>query len=65
MGNLVLIIIHIVCVTAVCISAYRAGFKACWDESRRRAEAYAVPLTQMLERLNLDVETFLDDKQER
>ena len=65
MGNLVLIIIHIVCVTAVCISAYRAGFKAGWDESRRQAEAYAVPLTQMLERLNLDVETFLNDKQER
>jgi hypothetical protein len=65
MGDLVLIVVHIVCVTAVCISAYRAGFKACRDESKRQAESYAIPLAQMLEQLNLDIETFLDDRKER
>ena len=65
MGTLFLILFHIVLVTAIYITAYRTGYKVCRDESRRQAEAYAAPLTAMLERLNLDIENFLDDKKDR
>ena len=65
MGEFILIVIHIVCVTAIYVSAYRAGFKVCQDESQRRAEAYAAPLTEILERLNMDIETFNDDEKDR
>jgi len=65
MGELILILLHIVCVTALYMTAYRTGYKAGRDESRRRAEAYAAPLTEMLERLNLDIDNFLDDKKDR
>ncbi len=65
MEEFMLIVIHIVCVTAIYISAYRAGFKVCQDESQRRAEAYAAPLMDILEHLNMDIETFNDDKKDR
>jgi len=62
MGELILIIVHIVCVASLYVSAYRTGFKVCRDESLRRAEAYAAPLADMLEQLNLDIESFDDDE---
>lgn len=64
MGDLILIIMHIVCVTSIYISAYRTGFNVCRDESLRRAEAYAAPLAEMLEQLNLDIESFVDDEKD-
>ena len=65
MGTLFLLLLHIAVVTALFITAYRTGYKSCLDESRRHAAAYAAPLVEMLERLNLDIENFLDDKKER
>ena len=65
MGDFILIIIHIICVSALYVSAYRTGFKVCRDESQRRAEANAAPLTEILERLNMDLETFSDDEKDR
>ena len=65
MEHWVLILFHIVWVTAVYIAAYRTGYKACRDESQRRAEAYAAPLTELLERLNMDIETFIEDEKDR
>lgn len=65
MGELILILFHILCVTALYVTAYRTGHKVARDESRRRAEAYAAPLTEILERLNLDMENFLDDTKDR
>ncbi len=64
MGDLVLIVIHMVCVTAIYVCAYRAGFKVCRDESLRQANAYAAPLAEILERLNMDIETFVDDEKD-
>jgi len=64
MGDLMLIIIHIACVTSIYISAYRIGYKAAREESIRRAEANAAPLAEILEQLNLDMETFVDDEKE-
>lgn len=65
MGILFLIFFHIVFVTAIYITAYRTGYGACRDQSRRRAEACTAPLTTILEELNLDIERFLDDDQDR
>ena len=65
MEALLLALFHIAVVTAVYITAYRTGYKVCEEESRRQAAAYAAPLTEMLERLNLDIESFLDDRQDR
>jgi hypothetical protein len=65
MGDFILIGIHVVSVTAIYISAYRAGFKVCRDESQRRAETYTAPLAEILERLNMDIETLLDDEKDR
>jgi hypothetical protein len=64
MGELMLIVVHIVCVASIYISAYRTGFKVCRDESLRRAEAYAAPLAEMLEQLNLDMDAFVDDEKD-
>lgn len=65
MGDLILIVIHIVCVTTVYISAFRTGFKVSRDESRRQAQACVAPLAEMLERLNLDIDAFIDDEKDR
>lgn len=64
MEDLMLIIVHIVCVTSIYISAFRTGFNACRDESLRRAETYVAPLAEMLEQLNLDIESFDDDEKD-
>ena len=61
MGTLFLFIIHIILVTAVYITAYRTGYGVCRDEALRQASNEALPLTRILEELNLDIETFLDD----
>lgn len=63
--DFMIIIIHIVCVAAIYVSAYRAGFKGGRDESQRRAEARSAPLAEILARLNLDIETFVDDEKDR
>ena len=65
MGTLFLIFFHIVFVTAIYITAYRTGYGACQDLSRRRTEACTAPLRTILEELNLDIERFLDDDQNR
>ena len=65
MGTLILIIFHIVIVSAVYITAYRTGHRACREESRRQVEACTAPLTEMLEQLNLDIDKFLDDKKDQ
>ena len=65
MGEMILILLHIIGVAVLYATAYRTGYKVGRDESRRRAEAYAQPLTEMLERLNLDIDNFLDDKEDR
>ena len=65
MGDSILIIIHIVCVSALYVSAYRTGFKVCQEESQRWAEANVAPLTEILERLNMDIKTFNDDEKDR
>jgi hypothetical protein len=62
MLTFLLIIYHVLLVTAVYWTAYRTGYKACRAESQRLAQAYATPLTQMLEKLNLNTEEFLNDK---
>ena len=59
MGTLFLIIVHIVFVTAVYITAYRIGYGACRDQSRRRAEACTAPLTTILEELNFSTQFFV------
>ena len=63
--TLLLITYHIVLVTAVFWTAYRTGYRASADESRRQAEAQVAPLREILERLNLDAEAFLDDGEGR
>ncbi len=57
-----LIALHIIMVTAVYWTAYRTGYKASLAESRRQAMDGAAPLIETLEKLNLDVDEFLDDK---
>jgi hypothetical protein len=61
MMTFILIAYHLVLVTAVFWTAYRTGYKACREESRRLAEAYANPLTEILEKLNLDADKLLND----
>ena len=65
MGILILILFHVIMVAAIYFTAYRTGYGVCQDESRRQAEACAAPLTEILERLNLDIDNFLDDKEDR
>ncbi len=65
MMTLMLIVYHVVLVSAVFWTAYRTGYKACADESRRKAEAHVAPLREILEKLNLDAGAFLDDKEGR
>jgi hypothetical protein len=65
MGTLLLIIFHIVAVGAVYVSAYRTGFAVCESNTRRQVEACAAPITEMLERLNLDIESILEDSPEK
>lgn len=62
MMTLILIAYHLILVTAVYWTAYRTGYNACRDESRRLAEAHATPLTEILEKLNLDVDQLLNDE---
>lgn len=61
MGTLFLILFHILAVAAVYVSAYRTGFAVCAANTRREAEACVAPLTEALERLNLDIETLLEE----
>ena len=65
MGTLFLIIIHIILVTAVYITAYRTGYGACRNDALRKASTETQPLKRMLEELNMDIETFLDDDKDR
>lgn len=65
MGISFLIFFHIIFVTAIYITAYRTGYGACRNKSRQQAEARAVPLTEILEQLNLDIEKFLDNDKDR
>ncbi len=62
MMTLLLIVYHLVLVTAVYWTAYRTGYQSCQDEARRQAKAYTAPLTEILEKLNLDAEEFLGDR---
>ena len=62
MLTLLLIVDHILLVTAVYWTAHRTGYNACRAQSQRLAQAYATPLTQTLEKLNLSTEEFLNDK---
>jgi hypothetical protein len=64
MMTLMLITYHIALVSAVFWTAYRTGYRACADDSRRKAEAQVGPLREILERLNLDAETLLNDKRD-
>ena len=57
-----LIAFHIIMVTAVYWTAYRSGYKAGLTVSRRQVEASTAPLTEILEKLNLDPDEFLNDK---
>jgi hypothetical protein len=61
MGTLFLFIIHIILVTAVYITAYRTGYGVCRNEVLRQTSKETLPLTRILEDLNLDIESFLDD----
>ena len=61
MMTLLLITYHIILVVAVYWTAYRTGYGACADETRRQAEAQVEPLREILEKLNLDTEALLDD----
>lgn len=61
MGTLLLIIFHIVAVGAVYISGYRTGFAVSESNTRRHVEACTAPLTEMFERLNLDIDKILED----
>ncbi len=65
MGTLFLVLFHIIIVAAIYITAYRTGYRVCFDESRRQAENCEAPLTEMLEQLNLDIENILNDKKDR
>lgn len=65
MGTLFLIVIHIILVTAVYITAYRTGYGVCRDDALRKAGDETQPLKRILEELNLDIETFLDDDKDR
>ena len=65
MGTFFLILLHIVFVTALYITAYRTGYGVCRDKSRRQGETRTAPLMETLEQLNLDIERFLDDDQDR
>lgn len=65
MATLLLVLFHIVAVGAVYISAYRTGFAVSESETRRQVEACAAPLTEMLERLNLDIDKILEDSPTR
>lgn len=62
MITFLLIVYHILLVTAVFWTAYRTGYNACRAESQRLAKAYATPLTEILEKLNLNTDEFLNDK---
>ena len=57
-----LIAFHIIMVTGVYWTAYRTGYNARVAESRRRVKEDAAPLIETLEKLNLDVDEFLNDK---
>ena len=59
-----LIVFHIIMVTVVYWTAYRTGYNAHVAELRRRAEDGAAPLIETLEKLNLDVNEFMDDKRQ-
>ncbi len=62
MMTLLLITYHIILVVAVYGTAYRTGYGACADETRRQAEAQVAPLREILESLNLDAEALLGDE---
>ena len=62
MMTCLLIAFHIIMVTGVYWTAYRTGYNARDAESRRQAMDGAAPLIETLEKLNLDVDEFLDDK---
>ena len=64
MTTCLLIAFHIIMVTVVYGSAYRSGYNARVDESRRRANDGAAPLIETLEQLNLDVDEILGDKRQ-
>ena len=57
-----LIVFHIIMVTFVYCTAYRTGYNARVTELRRRAKDGVAPLIETLEKLNLDVDEFLNDK---
>ena len=59
-----LIVFHIIMVTFVYWTAYRTGYNARFAEFRRRAKDGAAPLIETLEKLNLDVDEFLNDKRQ-
>ncbi len=59
-----LIVYHVVLVSAVYWTAYRTGYNTCQDESRRQAEAQTEPLKEILERLNMDAEALMNEKQD-
>ncbi|MGD8241636.1 MAG: hypothetical protein PVF59_02335 [Desulfobacterales bacterium] len=59
-----LIVFHIIMVTVVYGTAYRTGYNARIAELRRRDEDGAAPLIETLEKLNLDVNEFIDDKRQ-
>ena len=61
METILLIIMHSIAVTALYFSAYRTGFAVCETNTRRRAEACVAPLAEMLERLNLDIDTIMEE----
>ena len=61
METFLLVLVHSIAVTALYVSAYRTGFAVCEPNTRRQAEACAAPLTEMLERLNLDIDTILEE----
>jgi hypothetical protein len=61
MEIILLLLVHGIAVTALYISAYRTGFAVCETNTRRRAEACVAPLAEMLERLNLDIDAFIEE----
>ena len=58
-----ILIYHAILVTAVYITAYRTGFEACRRAFRCKTALGTAPLVDMLERLNLKVEDFLDERE--
>ncbi len=65
MITFMLITYHIILVSAVYWTAYRTGYSARADESRRRAEAHVAPLKEILEKLNMDADALLEDKRNK